>query len=92
VWYASVAVQSMVLQRTLGVAELVNGQLETAVASAKALLDGVGQLPSSVEAHPLAVHYRRSLTDAEYSALPAVWCAIPAVHEGGRGMILEENI
>lgn len=61
------------------------------ITMAKRLLFGVGQIPSAVELHPMAIHYRRGLTDAEYAALPVSWCNIPAVHEAGRGHILEEN-
>lgn len=37
----------------------------------------------------VAVHYRRALTDEEYALLTPEWCAIPAVHEGGHGKIIE---
>lgn len=61
------------------------------VRAAKELLAGVGQLPSAVEQFTLAIHYRRAITDEEWRGLPAAWCAIPAIHEAGRGLILEEN-
>ena len=57
----------------------------------KSLIREVGQLPSSVEQMALAIHYRRALTDAELAKLPAAWCAIPAVHEAGRGIFIEAN-
>lgn len=56
---------------------------------AKRLIASVGQLPSCVEQMPLAIHYRRGITDAEYALLPAMWCDLPAVHEGGHGIVLE---
>lgn len=58
---------------------------------AKMLLNGVGQLPSSVEQMDIAIHYRRALTDDEIVGLPDAWCAIPPIHEAGHGLILEEN-
>lgn len=61
------------------------------IRTAKELLHGVGQLPSLVDQHQLAVHYRRAVTDAEWSALPQLWCAIAAVHEAGMGVILERD-
>jgi hypothetical protein len=63
-----------------------------AIKTAKALLSGVGQFPSAVEQMQLAIHYRRALTEEEYAALDPAWCAIPAVHDAGRGLILEENV
>lgn len=62
------------------------------VNTAKLLLVGSGQLPSSVEQMQLAIHYRRALTDAEYLQLVPSWCAIPAVHEAGHGLVLEVNV
>jgi hypothetical protein len=59
--------------------------------AAKLLISEVGQLPSSVEQMEIAIHYRRALTDCEYLELPPAWRAIPAVHEAGRGLILEEG-
>jgi hypothetical protein len=91
VWHASVAVQSLALGRTLGVDDLTEGMRATAITAAKGLLAGVGMVPSAVEQHPVAIHYRRSLTVEEYSALPAAWCAIAAIHQAGRGLVLEEN-
>jgi hypothetical protein len=81
----------MVRQRTLLATEVSAVVRAVMINSAKALLDGVGQMPSSVELYHLAIHYRRALTTEEYSNLPPAWCAIPAVHEAGRGLILEEN-
>lgn len=77
--------------RTLTTAELSESTKRVAIKAAKSLLTGVGQLPSSVEQMQLAIHYRRALTDEEYSQLPQSWCAIPAVHEAGHGLILEEG-
>ncbi len=57
----------------------------------KSLLQGVGQLPSAVEQFEYAIHYRRAITDDEWKGLPEAWCAIPAVHQAGRGLVLEEN-
>ena len=90
-WHASIAVLDMVQQRTLATAELDHGAVMSAARMAKLLLAGVGQLPSAVELFQVAIHYRRALTDAEYARLPAAWCAIPAVHQAGRGVVLEEN-
>ena len=60
--------------------------------TAKHLLVNVGQLPSSVEdMGGVAIHYRRALTEVEYQKLSKSWCAIPAVHEAGRGNVIEEN-
>lgn len=61
------------------------------IKTAKLLLSGVGQFPSAVEQMQVAIHYRRALTEKEYAALDPAWCAIPAVHDAGRGVILEEN-
>lgn len=77
--------------RTLLAARLSESSKRVAIKLAKALLDGVGQFPSSVEQMELAFHYRRALTEAEYAALPATWCAIPAMDGAGHGLILEQN-
>lgn len=78
-------------RRTFQVVQVSDSTKRVLVKMAKLLLGGVGQLPSAVEEMSVAVHYRRALTDAEYAALPEAWCAIPAVHEAGRGILLEEN-
>jgi hypothetical protein len=49
------------------------------IRTAKRLLDGVGQLPEVLEEFPLAVHYRRALTDKELTLLPK-----EMVHEENR--------
>lgn len=90
-WHASVAVQSLTLQRTLGSDELTPAMLATAIATAKNLLAEVGEKPSAVEMFEFGIHYRRSLTEEEYSLLPAAWRAIPLVHQAGRGLLLEED-
>lgn len=90
-WHASIAALDVIRSRTLTTAEVDLDAKLCMIRTAKALLAGVGQVPSSVELHPFAIHYRRALTDAEYAGLPSAWCAIPAVHEAGRGLILEEN-
>jgi hypothetical protein len=72
-------------------AQVPDSSKRVVIKTAKLLLGGVGQLPSSVEQMQVAIHYRRALTDAEYATLPQAWCAIPPVHEAGRGLILEEN-
>ena len=90
-WHASIAVLDVVQQRTLASAELDYGTVQIAIRTAKRLLAGVGQLPSSVELMPIAIHYRRAITEAEYAGLPRAWCAIPAVHEAGHGVVLEEG-
>jgi hypothetical protein len=61
------------------------------IKEAKAMLALVGQMPSKLEEYPVSIHYRKAITDEEWKGLPAEWCAIPAVHEAGRGIILEEN-
>jgi hypothetical protein len=91
VWHASIAVLDIAQRRTLTTAELDQTAFLSMIRTAKKLLSGVGRLPSSVEQHPVAIHYRRALTEDEYARLPAEWCAIPAVHEAGRGVVLEEN-
>ena len=78
-------------RRTLTTAEISESAKRVVIKTAKLLLDGVGQLPSSLEQMELAIHYRRALTDAEYSELAPEWCSIPAVHEAGHGLILEEG-
>lgn len=78
-------------RRTLTVIELSESSKRVLIKVAKLLLGGVGQLPSSVEQMEVAIHYRRALTDIEYSHLAPSWCAIPAVHEAGHGILLEEN-
>lgn len=61
-----------------------------AIAFAKELLDGVGGRPAVLEHfNDLAVHWRKSLTDAEYAALPQEWCAMPALDAAGEGVVLE---
>jgi hypothetical protein len=77
--------------RTLTILEVSDSSKRVLVRVAKVLLGGVGQIPSSVEAMALAIHYRRALTEAEYARLPESWCAIPPVHKAGRGVVLEEN-
>ncbi len=78
-------------RRTLTVDQLSESTKRIVVMAAKDLLHGVGQLPSAVEQVEYAIHYRRALTEAEFAALPEAWCAIPAIHDAGRGLILEEN-
>jgi len=58
---------------------------------AKSMLAGVGQIPSELAQGKLAIHYRRSLTEAEIAALPQSWCAIPAVDGAGLDIILEQD-
>lgn len=58
---------------------------------AKRLIRDVGQLPSRLELFEVAMHYRRTITDAELAMIPAFWMRLPAVHEAGRGIVLEEN-
>jgi hypothetical protein len=91
VWHASVAVIDMEKRRTMTIEELGESTKRVAAKVAKELLGGVGQIPSSLEQQQVALHYRRALTEEEYAALPQSWCAIPPVHEAGRGLILEEN-
>jgi hypothetical protein len=91
VWHASVAALDMKNRRTLSVAEVSESTKRVLIKTAKLLLGGVGQLPSLVEQMQLAIHYRRALTDAEYSQLSASWCSILALHEAGHGLILEEG-
>ena len=90
-WHASVATLDMKKRRTLTVEEVAESTRRVLVKTAKLLLEGVGQLPSSVEQMQVAIHYRRALTDAEYSQLAPSWCSIPAVHEAGHGLILEQG-
>jgi hypothetical protein len=75
----------------LTIEEISESTKRVAAQTAKTLLGGVGEIPSSLEQQVVALHYRRALTEAEHSALPQSWCAIPPVHEAGRGLILEEN-
>jgi hypothetical protein len=89
VWHASVALVGQ--NRTLRVDELSESNKRLLITTSKSMLAGVGQIPSAVEAFQLAIHYRRSLTDAELAALPPEWCAIPPVDEGGLGTILERD-
>lgn len=49
-------------------------------------------MPSSVEQHELAFHYRKAVSQDELSRLSAAWCSIPAVDAGGTGKILEVNV
>jgi hypothetical protein len=91
VWHSSVAALDMEKRRTLLLDEVSESTKRVLIKTAKFLLSGVGQFPSSVEAMELAIHYRRALTDEEYSQLSPDWCSIPAVHEAGRGKVLEEN-
>lgn len=88
-WHASVAFLDMDRGRTALVEELSPSTLRVLMSTAKALLSGVGQLPSCVEAMQLGVHYRRAITDAEYALLPAAWCSILPVHQAGHGIVLE---
>jgi hypothetical protein len=91
VWHASIAALDMRRGRTLAIEEISESTKRVMVKVAKLLLGGVGQIPSSVEQMQLAIHYRRALTEAEYSRLQPSWCSILPVHEGGRGLVLEEN-
>lgn len=88
-WHASVA--AMGRTRSLFVDEVSDSTRRLLVCTAKRLIADVGQLPSAVEQFDLAMHYRRALTDEEYARLSPAWRAIPAVHEAGRGLILEAN-
>ena len=90
-WHASVAALDMENRRTFQVVQVSDSTKRVMIKAAKLLLGGVGQIPSSVEQMQVAVHYRRALTDEEYARLPESWCSIPAVHEAGRGLVLEEN-
>jgi hypothetical protein len=92
VWHASVAALDLVRRRTLQVAELSDATKRVLVRTAKRLISDVGQLPSAVEQMGgVAIHYRRALTDAEHAQLSPLWCDIPAIHEAGRGIVLETN-
>lgn len=90
-WHASIAALDYVRRRTLTIEELPHSSRRVLVRVAKALIVDVGQLPSSVEQMHVGIHYRRALTDAEYARLAPAWCSIPAVHEAGRGIVLEVN-
>jgi hypothetical protein len=81
----------MVKRETLPISKISESSKRIAIATAKTLLAGVGRLPSSVEQMHVGIHYRRALTEIEYGELSPEWCSIPAVHEAGRGLILEEN-
>jgi hypothetical protein len=61
------------------------------IAASKSLLTGVGRIPSAIEQFQVAIHYRRTLTDEELAGLPAAWCAIPPIDEGGLGLVLERD-
>lgn len=91
VWHASVAILDYEKGRTMLASEASPSTRRMMIRSAKAFLAGVGQLPSSVEQMELAIHYRRAITDEELAGLPQSWRCIPAVHEAGRGIVLEEN-
>jgi hypothetical protein len=91
VWHASVAYLDMHRQYTPRILELPPSTVRVIARTAKSLIADVGQFPSSLERVDVALHYRRAITDEEYQRLPAAWCEIPAVHEAGRGIILEEN-
>ncbi len=90
-WHASVAVLDVERGKTLHIARLSETNKRIVIATAKALLHGVGQVPSAVEQFELAIHYRRSLTDEELAGLPAAWCAIAPRDEGGVGIVLERD-
>lgn len=82
----------MSARRTLPTAVLLPATIRAMISTAKILLGGVGQIPSAVEQMTVAIHYRRSLTDAEYSKLPWEWRAIPAVHQAGHmGVVMERD-
>jgi hypothetical protein len=91
VWHASVALLNVAKGKTLRVDNLSEMNKAILIETAKSLLCDVGQLPSTVEQFELAIHYRRSLTDVELSGLPAAWCAIAPVDEGGLGIVLERD-
>ena len=61
------------------------------VAAAKELLVGVGQIPSAVEQHEVAIHYRKTLSVSEIAKLSMDWCSIPAIDEAGEGILLERD-
>lgn len=88
-WHASVALVGK--RATIPAALVAPAPKRLILAVVKGLLAGVGQLPSVLDQHELAFHYRRAITDEEWAALPASWCAIPAVHEAGLGVILERD-
>ena len=90
-WHASVAVLDVERGKTLAIARLSEMNKRIVIATAKAMLRGVGQVPSAVEQFELAIHYRRSLTDEELAGLPNEWCAIPPRDEGGVGIVLERD-
>ena len=89
-WHASIAALDL-RHGTLLVDEVNASTKRIMVRTAKKLLNDVGQLPTMVDQHQLAVHYRRAVTDEEWKALPQAWCDIPAVHQAGVGKVLEEN-
>jgi len=91
VWHASVAYLDQGKQKTIPVSRLSEMNREILKRVAKSVLSNVGQIPSAVEQFELAIHYRRSLSVEEVAQLTMDWCSIPAIDEGGNGMILERD-
>ncbi len=92
VWHTSVAALDVRRQRTYRSSQLSSGQRKCLIEYAKLLLSGVGTMPSKVEQHELAFHYRKAVSPEEIAQLPEWWCAIEAVDMAGSGKILEVNV
>ena len=90
-WHASVAALDPNGRYLIPVQSLSLSNRRVLIKAAKMLISEVGQMPSSVEQMEIGIHYRRALTDGEYSELSPAWRAIPAVHEAGHGLVLEEG-
>jgi hypothetical protein len=91
VWHASIAAIDRNLGRCKVVSKWSAATRRCMAETAKELLRGVGQIPSTLEQGIYCLHYRRSITDAEHALLTPEWCAIPADSFAGRGFLLERD-
>lgn len=78
-WHASIARQSNA--GPVATQRWGDGTIREAKLRVLAALDGVGKDPTVASLRKIALHIRRSLTDAEMERLTCEWLAIPAQDE-----------
>ncbi|MGH3430819.1 MAG: hypothetical protein ACRDQZ_25165 [Mycobacteriales bacterium] len=93
VWHSAVAVVDSRKIHAFPLAKQSDSTIRLMISYAKALLGGVGQIPSALESFESDIHYRRSLTDEELAQIVTseLWEKMQP-QKRGRGTILSENL